>query len=481
MQILELFQRIAPLAGLGIFEQNFITGSIYCNPVMRQIFEVGETFFPSLEESIGYYQHPERMRALLDNAIRTGLPEAGQLELVTANRNRKWVKVRLQADYEQEKCIGIYGTLEDVTENIRLLNLLEEREKRFSNAFDFAPIGMALVSLTGSWIKINASLTRLLGYGESEFLRHTFQDYTHPEDLDTDLGNLNELLDGKTESYSMEKRYFHKDGRVIWTQLNVSLVRDEHDKPLYFISQIKDISERKRYAETIRAQNSRLLNFTHIVSHNLRSHAGNIQMLSDMIISEGDRGEQMSLIRMLHANAGNLIETLDNLNEVIKIQDNAQAEKTPVHLGEVTQRVFEILSAAVLQSHADIVVNNPDDIWLNIVPAYIESIFINLITNAIKYRNPDRALKITVDMERRGTVTSIRIADNGLGMDLDLHGHKLFGMYKTFHRHPDARGMGLFLVKNQVEAMGGRIWADSQPGAGMTFTIEFECLLPTGG
>ncbi len=471
---LELYQHVASLAGLGIFERNFVTGANYWNAVIREILEVDEDCLWTLDEAINYYRRPELIRALVNDAIRTGLPEVAEMELITAKKNRRWVKVRIQAKWENGKCIGIYGALEDVTEKVRLLKLLEEREERFAKAFDFAPIGMALVSLSGGWIKINANLSKLLGYGENEFLSHKFQDYTHPDDLDKDLGHLRDLIKGRTESYSTEKRYFHRDGRIIWALLNVSLVRDDEDKPLYFVSQIKDISERRRHTETIRAQNSRLLSFAHIVSHNLRSHAGNIQMLTDMILNEEDTQERIKLTNMLYANSGNLIETLNNLNEVVKINDNAQAEKTPVNLGEAAQRVLDILSAAVIQSNADIALSNPGNAWIDIVPAYIESILVNLVSNALKYRHPDRRPHISVNIECRETHVSLTVADNGLGIDLALHGHKLFGMYKTFHRHPDARGLGLFLVRNQVEAMGGRIWAESTPGVGTAFTIEFE-------
>jgi PAS domain S-box-containing protein len=471
---LELHRRVASLAGLGIFERNFVTGVNYWNAVIREILEVEPNSLQTLEESINYYKRPELIRALVDDAIRTGLPEVAQMELITAMKNRKWVKVRIQAAWENGKCIGIYGTLEDVTEKVLLLGLLEEQEKRFAKAFDFAPIGMALVSLTGGWIKINANLSKLLGYSESEFLSHNFRDYTHPEDIDTDLGHLQELLEGRTESYSMEKRYFHKDGRVIWALLNVSLVRNEEDKPLYFVSQIKDISESKRHIETIRAQNSRLLSFAHIVSHNLRPHAGNMQMLTDMILNEEDTDERIKLTAMLHANSGNLIETLDNLNEIVKINDNALAEKTTVNLGAAAQRALDILSAAVMQSDAYIALSDPGNAWIDTVPAYIESILVNLISNALKYKHPDRRPHVSVNIECREGQVWLAVVDNGIGIDLARHGHKLFGMYNTFHRHPDARGLGLFLVKNQVESMGGRISAESKPGVGTTFTIEFE-------
>jgi PAS domain S-box-containing protein len=123
---------------------------------------------------------------------------------------------------------------------------LQESEDRFGSVFEFAAIGMALVSPEGRWLRVNQALCRIVGYSPQELLDTDFLAITHPNDLAADLKLSQELLDGKRAYYAMEKRYFHRDGRIIWILLSVSLVRNEHDKPLYFISQIQDISDRKR-------------------------------------------------------------------------------------------------------------------------------------------------------------------------------------------------------------------------------------------
>jgi PAS domain S-box-containing protein len=117
--------------------------------------------------------------------------------------------------------------------------------KLFQNAFDFAAIGMALVGLDGRWLKVNRSICDLVGYSEAELLRLTFQDITHPDDLDLDLLNLGQLVRDEIPGYQMEKRYFHKDGHIIWILLHVAVVRDSNQQPEVFISQIIDITARK--------------------------------------------------------------------------------------------------------------------------------------------------------------------------------------------------------------------------------------------
>src|SRR3981081_4453922 len=122
---------------------------------------------------------------------------------------------------------------------------LIESEERFRGAFDFAAIGMALVAPDGRWLRVNPSLCRIVGYSPEELLATTFQAITHPEDLGKDVEFVQRMLEGSISHYHLEKRYFHKNGHLVWILLSVSLVRDGDSSPLYFVSQIQDISARK--------------------------------------------------------------------------------------------------------------------------------------------------------------------------------------------------------------------------------------------
>ncbi|MFH1791728.1 MAG: PAS domain S-box protein [Candidatus Omnitrophota bacterium] len=140
----------------------------------------------------------------------------------------------------------------------RELEMLRESEERFRGAFETSAIGIALVSPEGKWLKVNNTLCEIVGYTEEELLTKTFQDITHPDDLDADLAHVRQMLDNKIRHYRMEKRYFHKDGRVVWILLSVSLVRDAGGKPLYFVAQIEDISDRKAYSAELEKINDKL-------------------------------------------------------------------------------------------------------------------------------------------------------------------------------------------------------------------------------
>ncbi len=158
-----------------------------------------------------------------------------------------WVKFRITAATDPatgERCLVAHAV--DITERKRREQAFEESEQRFKSVFDNAPIGLALVAPDGRWLKVNHALCELTGYPETALLVRTFQDITHPDDLHIDLTHVGDVLAGRRRTYQMEKRYYHADGHLIWVALSVSLLRDTAGEPLYFISQIEDITERKR-------------------------------------------------------------------------------------------------------------------------------------------------------------------------------------------------------------------------------------------
>ncbi|AFZ20504.1 PAS domain S-box protein [Allocoleopsis franciscana] len=154
--------------------------------------------------------------------------------------------------------IGASHIAKNISDRLAIEQVLRESEERFRNAFDYAPIGKALVALDGRFLKVNRSLCEITGYSEQELLATTFQALTHPNDLDIDLDYANQLLSGEIRSYQMEKRYFHKQGHIVWILLSGCLVRDHQGQPLYFIAQIQDITERKRSEEALQESEAKL-------------------------------------------------------------------------------------------------------------------------------------------------------------------------------------------------------------------------------
>ena len=168
------------------------------------------------------------------------------IELSGRRKDQTEFPVEISLNYQDIGSeIHILTGIRDITDRIKSEERLRESRERFSSSFEYAAIGMALVSTEGKWLKVNQSVCNIVGYPKDELMSMTFQDITHPEDLNLDLEYLHKMLDNEIQTYKIEKRYFHKTGRIVWVLLSVSLVRSKEKKPLYFISQIEDISEWK--------------------------------------------------------------------------------------------------------------------------------------------------------------------------------------------------------------------------------------------
>lgn len=243
----------------------------------------------------------------------------------------------------------------------------------------------------------------------------------------------------------------------------------------------KDISSlKKRETELektvsiVSQQNKQLLSFTYIVSHNLRSHAANISSLLEMLDGEENADLRASYNDMLHKTANNLMETLNNLNTVVRIQQNTGVEKNEFSLQEVIDEAKNVLAIEIKEAQIEIEEDIQKNARVNFNYAYMESIVLNLMSNAIKYKDPEKSqAKLRISYRTEGEQHELVFEDNGLGMDLELYGKRLFGMYQTFHKHPKAKGLGLFITKSQVEAMGGEISVESTQGKGTKFTVRW--------
>tara|TARA_R110002049_G_scaffold240126_6_gene413451 strand:+ start:3426 stop:4556 length:1131 start_codon:yes stop_codon:yes gene_type:complete len=328
---------------------------------------------------------------------------------------------------------------------------------------------------------IDSKLAQHLECTKEEMYQSSFQQITHPDDLkiDNDLGD--ELLIGKRDRYQLEKRYFHKNGNIIWVILSVALVKDEKVNPNHYISQIHNITQRKnaeKRAESLykitQARNQRLTSFAHIVSHNLRSHSGNLSMLFDLMDLDSSEALKNEILPLVGEAVKNLHETVDHLNEVIALNDQVSQHLKPLQLNTFIEKAIVNIKSIQLASKCKI--NNTIDptITVLVLPAYLDSIILNFLSNAIKYKSPKRQPEISISSKQVDLYIVLSITDNGVGIDLKLHEKKLFGMYKTFHNHPDAQGIGLFLSKGQIEAIGGKIEVESKVDCGTTFKIYLK-------
>ncbi|MDQ6860673.1 MAG: PAS domain S-box protein, partial [Verrucomicrobiota bacterium] len=187
----------------------------------------------------------ERILARDREVVASGRPLSAEDVSEASGVTRTYFSMKGPLRNAAGEVVGVVGYSRDISERKASESALRASEERFANAFEFAPLGMAIVDLEGQWVKANRSLCQLFGYSESELAGKSFKDLTHERDLERSVAAQQQLISGEIRFYRTEKRYVHKDGRDIWTQLGVSLVRDGDGQPLHFITQVQDISERK--------------------------------------------------------------------------------------------------------------------------------------------------------------------------------------------------------------------------------------------
>jgi len=304
----------------------------------------------------------------------------------------------------------------------------------------------------------------------------------HPTD---DLVRLDELFMNifKTQdSYTFEHRIICNNGTTRHlSSIMGEVSRDTNNMVACVKGTTQDVTDRKnaeielnKSFNIVTEQNKRLLNFSYIVSHNLRSHTSNITSLLTLLEEEETKEGKEQLMNHIRSVSDLLNETMINLNDVVSIQKNINLIIEPLSLAAYVEKAVEVLSEQIALKKATITNNINRNLTVNYNPAYLESIVLNFISNAIKYSSPERLPVISIDCYEENGLKVFQIRDNGLGIDLKKYGEKIFGMYKTFHGNKDARGIGLFISKNQIETMGGKIEVESELGVGTTFKIYIK-------
>ncbi|MEO8236367.1 MAG: PAS domain S-box protein [Flavobacterium sp.] len=485
-----------------------------------------------------------------------------------------------------------------------------QREFLFKSIFEHAGLGIVHTnSIDGTFIDANDKFCKLIGYDQEEIKKMNFTMITHPDDLDEDLLNMQKLRNGQISQYSMEKRYFHKNGKIIWINITISSLWGKNEKSNNHIAIVEDISGRKeserqvqesqqkikdlidsidgivwegnseepgvtyiskkseailgytpeewiadeyfwrkiihpedrdwvveyttKYARDkkpfdyeyrmiakngsivwvrdivsiyneseniikfrgilidttkskqfeidlnnslilVTEQNKRLLNFSHIVSHNLRAHTSNIQSLISLIEISEDQEERDELLVLLKSVSETLNQTMNNLNEVVSIQMDINPIIEKLNLNKYVNKTIEVLRNQIIKKEVVITNTISNNATVNFNPAYLESILLNFISNAIRYKHPDRKPEIELKTYTENNYQILEIKDNGIGIDLKKNEKKLFGLYKTFTNNPESRGIGLFITKNQIDTLKGKIEVESNINLGTTFKIYFN-------
>jgi len=406
-----------------------------------------------------------------DHEFRVQLPEKGL----------RWMRVTANPERSPDGIVSFYGRVTDITTQKEQENKMAHSEQRFKYALKAASEGLWDWDMVTNVVYMSPQLMKIMGKEEKEaYYPNTFWlSRIHPEDINMYQSLKGAYLDDGSGSFEHIYRVMTDQGKYRWVLSRGKAIFD-NAKPVRAIGTLKDITQLKEKEmelgntiDIIGNQNNRLSNFAHIVSHNLRSHASNLKMLLD-VFKTADNEEREELLMHLEGISDGLSITIGHLKELVEIQNEIKIVREDLNLRHYLKHILTILHNEITKHGITIEINIPLDVTVNYNPAYLESILLNFTTNAIKYSSPERSPMLSYDFEIVDGKKVLSVSDNGLGIDLKRHKNSLFGMYKTFHKHQNSRGIGLFITKNQVEAMGGRIEVFSEMNKGTTFKIYFD-------
>ncbi|WP_324023695.1 PAS domain-containing protein [Maribacter sp. BPC-D8] len=379
----------------------------------------------------------------------------------------------------------LIGTAQDVTNRIQREQDLLEKNQLLNFAEQLSSIGYWKWDIINDVMEKSENLLKILDFepgAKPDF--KTYLKKVYPADREKVIDVSQRIIETKKFD-KFHHRIVKNDNSIKTIKLIGEIILDKEGNVIELIGSSQDITEQieaqQKILDTNRSlekstinltsKNKQLAEFNHITSHNLRSPVSNLNALLSLYKSTKNEGKKIEIFGKFEIVIDHLTETLNALIETISIKHSAVEITQELCFEQTLLKTKEILAAELIESKANIKCDFSKAKNVKYNPIYLESIFLNLVSNSLKYRSEDRVPEISITSNTINGRITLEFEDNGLGIDMKSNGHKLFGLNKVFHKHPDAKGIGLFLTKAQIIAMGGSISAKSKVGVGTTFFI----------
>ncbi|MCF2487533.1 PAS domain S-box protein [Dyadobacter sp. CY347] len=474
-------ERATTMARIGNFEADPANNLVFWSPMIREIHEVDIDFNPELETAMNFYKpgsNREAINRALEEIIKHQTPFDLELQIITAKGNERWVRVMCESELVNDRNM-LYGSFQDIDK-------IKETESEVFRSYEeknviLESIGDAFFAIDKDWVVNywNKEAARLLGRAKVDVLNQYLWDL-----FPNSIGS---------ESYR-QYTYAVESGQIVHfedyyeplnTWLEVSAYPSVNGLSVFF----KDITERKssenklnelnnnlhQYSNELALSNKGLEQFSYMVSHNLRAPVANIIGLSGLLSDDSYPSEsKKEFLNGILENVKRLDDVITDLNSILQIKKEIGEKSEIVNFQDLVESIQDSIPNVMLKENVRIVSDFTRAAELFTLKTYLYSIFHNLISNSIKYHQPGLNPVIEISSSISQGKLTLSFKDNGLGIDLHKKREHLFGLYKRFHHHVEGKGMGLFMVKTQVEILGGSISVFSEVNKGTEFLIEFN-------
>lgn len=342
--------------------------------------------------------------------------------------------------------------------------------------FELSADLFCIAGYDGFFRKVNSSVSKLLGYSEEELMTVPIASFIHPDDRTITARYRDQLLNGEPLLH-FENRYVTKTDDIVWLSWTSMPVPEE--KLVYAIAKNithkkSEEADRNKLIAELGNLNADLKQLSYTTSHDLRSPVNNLLSVFNLLNKHHIEDEEVHrFLAVLRSGTERLKETLNDYVDLLSQNKHLSIEKETVYFNDVFETVTRSIQTLITDSKVDIQTdfNSLPAVYFN--RSYLESIFLNLISNAIKYAFPGRPAVIELHSWTENNELLLSITDNGRGFDMEKVKDRIFGMHQRFHEHNDSKGIGLYLVHHHVTIMGGSITVNSEPDKGTSFIISF--------
>ncbi len=470
----------------------------YLNQRAADLYEVDRE--EALGNELGDLYRSEWLDPGAEQGAYISLQERGYWQGENVHITRSGKRVRVESDVsvlekEQGRSSGLLATIRDVTsqkeaeaERDRLLEEvrryagqmeemvarrtadLQASQARLRTIYDSAAIGIALADVEGRILESNPALQAMLGYGADELCGMVFTEFTHPKDVTADMDLFRELVAGRRQDYSLDKRYIRKDDQVIWARLTVSLVRASEGKVLFAIGMVEDITEQKKIREALlRAEKLAIAgqlgaSLAHEINNPLQSVIGCLGLAEKSLAEGADVSRYLRVARGELRRAAGIVAQLRDLHRLSEPE-----ERKPTDLNALLKQVLLLCKKKCEECRIKVSWGEAGDLpSILVVSDQMRQVFLNLILNALDALPEGGRLEMSSSRTTEPDGVRISFADNGSGIAPHVLPHMFDAFYST---KSQGLGLGLYITHNIVEAHGGRIDVTSRLGEGTTFSV----------
>lgn len=375
---------------------------------------------------------------------------------------------------------GIFITSSDITEKRQAEIALKESEDKFRTIIEYSFDAVVIIDENAIVKYVSPSITNLVGFEVEEMLGRNGFEFIHPDDVAEVQEKLSGVINNREENYA-DYRTITKSGSYKWVEAKAkNMLTNKHIQGM--LVSLRDISQRKKMIEEQTAltnelvkYNKDLQQFSFITSHNLRAPVANLMSLLSLYNRKNTADPfNNELLNKFDDCTHQLNDTLNDLINVLVIRSKPDGSIEYIRFDEVTKQVRKNVDGLLREINGEIITDFSEAAGVEYNKVHLESIFINLISNAIKYSSPERKLQISITAMPTTEGVKLVFSDNGIGIDLARYGNRIFGLYQRFHSGKQGKGLGLYMIKSQIIASGGSIKVESEPGAGSSFIVHFK-------